>query len=299
MEKNQIEGNVEILSTDEIGEIDIDESMLTDIKDILEAEYQKDVLFEILCGLGRKEEVITEKMREELNREKLYSTGEAATLLDIKRSTISTWVKGLLDYIEPNKDGKNYKLDYESIFKLRMVSLLRQNNQYTITKIREMTSDIEVVDLKQEMKKEKEKPLNARVKELEEKLQKYTAMEYKVDQVGQALAVLLRGLDEEVLIKLQQGEDPSNIIPKFRQDLLPKPEITAEEVDELVKKEIDKVYDEFEKDKESLREEIRKEIEEEIERQNEQRSMENEKLRKAIEEMRTEKKGFWQKLFGR
>ncbi|MCG8540089.1 MAG: hypothetical protein MJA82_09140 [Clostridia bacterium] len=278
------------------GSVELDISQLTDIKEILEKEYQKDILFEKLCGTGKKEDIFTDKMIEELNMEELYSTGDAAVLLDEKRSTISTWVKVLIDYIDPQMDGRNYKLDYESIFKLRMVAMLRVNNQYTITKIKEMTSDIEVINPNLELKKEKEKPLNVRVKEVEDKTEKVEELEDKLEHIGKALGVLLRGIDEEVLIQLQRGEDPSKILPKFKQELLPKPQVTSEDVKKIVESEINIANEEL---RESVKEELRKELEEEMKRQEEQRLSENEKLMNAIENIRNKKKGFWERLFGK
>lgn len=274
-------GSVEVVKTEDIESL---EYVPGDVESKIYKEYEKDIIFEILKKLGRSKEIITNKIKEVLNEERLYSTGEASDILDINRSTISTWIKNLKDYIEPEMDRKSYKLNYEGLFKIRMISMLREDNQYTISKIKELTIDEEVINSEEE----KEKPLNIRVKELEDSLSK---MEKEMNLYRDIAKGFLSTLDPDTLLEIQTTEDPSKVIGKIKERFLPAPGLTKDEVENLLKTSQDSlnksVNEKIEENTKVIREEMKTEW--------------ASATKEQMEELKNQysKKTFWQRLLGK
>lgn len=259
-----------------------------DVISKLYKDHDKDVLFEIIQGLDRTKEIITDKMRQALNEERLYGTGEAAIILDVNRSTISTWVKVLMDYIEPEVDGRTYKLNYKALFRVKMISMLREENQYTIGKIKELTIGNDVID-SSDLEEDREKILSVRVKELEASL---SNMEKEMILHRKMTQILFSAIDKDILLELQDTDDISGAIVKFREKLLPAPTVTKDEIESIVKESEKSIYENVEKQIEnsnlSMKEEIKKEW----------ASISKDQIEELKQQM-APKKGFFSRLFGK
>lgn len=120
----------------------------------LEMVFSQDPLYRYCEKLSIEDEIIDEHMAG-LNEYMEYSTTDferfycddredKAYLCD--RSTMRHWLKELNRYVEAKRpdNGRNFTLDYRSIFRLRLAMLLRKNN-VQLKKIKELLGITQVV----------------------------------------------------------------------------------------------------------------------------------------------------------
>src|SRR5690625_659717 len=98
--------------------------MTNNIKEILIEEFKNDPVYRMVID-NRLEGYLFPDSLLEIDTKKTYSTIEAGNIIGRKDSTIRNYFKTeLLDYINPEKVGNIYRLDYINIFKIHMISLL-------------------------------------------------------------------------------------------------------------------------------------------------------------------------------
>lgn len=153
---------IECNNDDNISEFEISKALGVDLFSKLENELSNDILFKTLKESNSMNELINDSMTELLKEDTLYSTTAVSKMLSIPNSTLRGWIAELDDYINPKSVGDVYKLNYKSIFKLRMVQILRQNNKYAIGYIKSITLGTEIL----EDENKQEKSLNEKVEEL-------------------------------------------------------------------------------------------------------------------------------------
>lgn len=124
----------EILNVEDVGQI-----KGTDYINNLGYEFANDVLYKILQKSHRERDILTDVLREKLIEGKLYSTPEVARYFGIPTTTLRNWIQELEQYIKIEKQERNVKLTSESVYRLRMVQILRENNEYTITQLKKIT----------------------------------------------------------------------------------------------------------------------------------------------------------------
>lgn len=94
------------------------------IKDILEDEFKNDPVRKEITYANLDEDLFTNGIVE-MHPDTTYSTTEAAKIIGRSDSTIRNYFRtDLVDYIEAERFGKFYRLNYKSIFKLHMILLL-------------------------------------------------------------------------------------------------------------------------------------------------------------------------------
>ncbi|PMC36248.1 hypothetical protein CJ195_15655 [Bacillus sp. UMB0899] len=106
-----------------------------DIRDLLENEFEGDNVRKEITYAKLEEDLYTDGILS-MHPDTTYSTTEAAKIIGRSDSTIRNYFRTDLDeYIEAERHGKFYRLNYKSIFKLHMILLL-------IEKAGKSTSDI-------------------------------------------------------------------------------------------------------------------------------------------------------------
>lgn len=98
--------------------------MTQNIKDIYIDEFKNDPVYKMVHD-SRLEGYLFPDSLLEIDVNKTYSTIEVAKFINRKDSTIRNYFTNeLIDYIQPEKVGNLYRLDYIMIFKIHMISLL-------------------------------------------------------------------------------------------------------------------------------------------------------------------------------
>lgn len=98
--------------------------MGNNIKEIYIEEFKNDPIYRMVID-SRLEGYLFPDSLLEVETNKTYSTIEVGKFIGRKDSTIRNYFKTeLLDYINPEKVGNTYRLDYINIFKIHMISLL-------------------------------------------------------------------------------------------------------------------------------------------------------------------------------
>ncbi|MCM3441364.1 hypothetical protein AB3Z07_27790 (plasmid) [Metabacillus halosaccharovorans] len=106
-----------------------------DIRELLEGEFEGDNVRKEITYAKLEEDLYTDGILS-MHPDTTYSTTEAAKIIGRSDSTIRNYFRTDLDeYIEAERHGKFYRLNYKSIFKLHMILLL-------IEKAGKSTSDI-------------------------------------------------------------------------------------------------------------------------------------------------------------
>jgi hypothetical protein len=94
------------------------------MKDLLEEEFENDPVRKEVAIAKLDNELYTESILN-MHPETTYSTVEAGRIIGRPDSTIRNYFRTeLIHYIEPEKFGKYYRLNYKSVFKLHMILLL-------------------------------------------------------------------------------------------------------------------------------------------------------------------------------
>jgi len=227
--------------------------------------HKEDVLYKILKKSNAHNEIITEEMREHLHEGVLYSTPETADLLNVPASTMRGWIQELDNYISPESQGRFIKLDSAAIFKLRMVAMLRDNNQYSVGHLKEITLGVDLITPGEE----KELSINQKVTKMEKQLQGLAEVvktqNQIIEQYGSTLWQLIdkEAFNEDGTIKLNQD----NIVPLLEESTESKFEKIKEDVKSEIKEEINNEMQEYNRKQENTiksytREEVHRIMEE-------------------------------------
>lgn len=111
-------------------------SMEYNMKGLLEEKFTDDPIFrEIQINKIDLDEVFTESILE-MHPETTYSTVEAGKIIGRKDSTLRNYFRTELeDYVAPERSGKYYRLNYQSVFRLHMILLLVEKANKTTVDI--------------------------------------------------------------------------------------------------------------------------------------------------------------------
>lgn len=233
--------------------------------------FKDDVLFDIIRKSHREMEIMTPSLTS-LQEGRLYSTPEVGELLHLPTSTVRGWIIELNQYIGVTEQGRYLKCDYKAVFKLRMVQFLRTNNEYTMTKLKELVlGEVTTNDEKEENipLNEKVEKLTQHVMELEERYQ---------NTLEKQTFILSNLLDPEALKSGDFKINPNIITPlldnskKIEDDIHKK----YDRLDEAINGKVDEKY---------IKEELAKLQPEKIE-----------ELIRQVLDQETKNKTFWQKL---
>ncbi|MFC3882020.1 hypothetical protein ACFOU2_00145 [Bacillus songklensis] len=102
---------------------------------MLEEEFEDDALYKTIVKAGLKKELFTKGILS-MDKELVYSTVEAGKIIGRPDSTIRNYFRTeLIDYIEPERMGKFYRMNYKSTFKLHMILILVEKTSRNIADI--------------------------------------------------------------------------------------------------------------------------------------------------------------------
>ncbi|KAA6446904.1 hypothetical protein [Bacillus swezeyi] len=94
------------------------------MKELLEEKFEDDPIYKEVQILNLEKELYTDKILN-MHPETTYSTVEAGKIVGRPDSTIRNYFRSdLIDYIQPEKMGKFYRLNYISVFKFQMILTL-------------------------------------------------------------------------------------------------------------------------------------------------------------------------------
>ncbi|MFJ6414436.1 hypothetical protein ACIQLG_16775 [Terribacillus saccharophilus] len=106
-----------------------------DMKNLLEQTFKEDPLRTEIAYWKLDEELFTKSILNMSTTAK-YSTMEASTILARADSTLRNYFRSEInDYINPEKIGRFFRLDYISIFKLHMIFILMDKPKKTLSDI--------------------------------------------------------------------------------------------------------------------------------------------------------------------
>lgn len=101
------------------------------MKDLLLKEFETDPIYRMAILNGLKDDLFTDgilSMHENLT----YSTVETGKIIDRSDSTIRNHFRSdLIEYIQPEKFGKYYRLNFKSVFRLHMIFVLMEKASKT------------------------------------------------------------------------------------------------------------------------------------------------------------------------
>ncbi|EON72987.1 hypothetical protein [Lysinibacillus sphaericus] len=85
--------------------------------------FLEDKIYIALKKYGYKEEVLFPEFIKTLNAKRLYTSLEVSTMLNMNVSSFRYYVTNLckFEYLENVREGRNYKFNYISIYKLYLV----------------------------------------------------------------------------------------------------------------------------------------------------------------------------------
>lgn len=111
-------------------------SMEYNMKELLEENFNDDPIFrEIQINKIDLDDVFTANILE-MHPETTYSTVEAGKIIGRKDSTLRNYFRTELeDYVAPERSGKYYRLNYQSVFRLHMILLLVEKANKTTVDI--------------------------------------------------------------------------------------------------------------------------------------------------------------------
>ncbi|RHW35970.1 hypothetical protein D1B31_17935 [Neobacillus notoginsengisoli] len=96
------------------------------MKELLLKEFEKDAIYRMAVLNGLEQSLFPDGILS-MHQEMTYSTVEAGRIIKRSDSTIRNHFRSdLVDYIQPEKFGKFYRMNYKSIFKLHLIFLLME-----------------------------------------------------------------------------------------------------------------------------------------------------------------------------
>ncbi|MEU2316469.1 hypothetical protein, partial [Streptomyces albidoflavus] len=94
------------------------------VKELLIENFKDDPIYK-LCQISKLDDYLFDENILALHPATTYSTVETGKILGKNDSTIRNHFRSdLIEYIEPEKAGKYFRLNYKSIFRLHMIFLL-------------------------------------------------------------------------------------------------------------------------------------------------------------------------------
>ncbi|USK41624.1 hypothetical protein LIS77_25990 (plasmid) [Cytobacillus firmus] len=95
-----------------------------DMKELLMEEFENDPIFRMAVLNGLEDSVFTTGIQS-MHKDMTYSTVEAGRIIERSDSTIRNHFRSdLIEYIQPEKFGKFYRLNYKSVFRLHLIFVL-------------------------------------------------------------------------------------------------------------------------------------------------------------------------------
>ncbi|MEH6906119.1 hypothetical protein V7008_10385, partial [Neobacillus drentensis] len=102
-----------------------------DMETLLKQEFAKDPVYRLVMLEGLQESVFTPGILS-MHKDISYSTVETGRIIVRSDSTIRNHFRSdLIEYIEPEKFGKFYRLNYKSVFRLHLIFLLMEKASKT------------------------------------------------------------------------------------------------------------------------------------------------------------------------
>src|SRR5206468_1002955 len=102
-----------------------------DMRTLLQQEFSNDPVYRLVMLEGLEESVFTQGILS-MHKEISYSTVETGRIIDRSDSTIRNHFRSdLIEYIAPEKFGKFYRLNYQSVFRLHLIFLLMEKASKT------------------------------------------------------------------------------------------------------------------------------------------------------------------------
>lgn len=96
------------------------------MKELLVGEFEKDPIYRMAILIGLESSLFTEGILS-MHVEMTYSTVEAGKIIERSDSTIRNHFRSdLIEYIQPEKHGKFYRLNYKSVFRLQLIFILME-----------------------------------------------------------------------------------------------------------------------------------------------------------------------------
>ncbi|MDQ1005404.1 hypothetical protein QFZ28_005982 [Neobacillus niacini] len=97
-----------------------------DIRELLLKEFENDPIYRMAILNGFQDSLFTDGILS-MHKEMTYSTVETGRIIERSDSTIRNHFRSdLIDYIQPEKFGKFYRLNYKSVFRLHMIFVLME-----------------------------------------------------------------------------------------------------------------------------------------------------------------------------
>lgn len=296
--------NTKLVTVEKSNSNIVDESYIDNLDNIiggdlfsnLEIELKNDVLFKILKDSDRKNDIVTDNMKELLVDGKLYSTPDTSKMLDVPVSTLRGWILELQQYVEPIIQGKRFiKLNAKSIYKLRMIQILRDHNEYPVANLRKLTLGVEIVA------EDSEKDIKSLNEKVEELISNQEKTNFKMEQMANGMKVLMG------LIDLDAFEMDGTILLN-REKVIPLLESDSQifdKVDKRVENSLehfkDVISDDVHEKLEEAKEDTNKKIAETIETQIQEieikyKTFTKEQIKEFSDKMM--KKSLWERIFG-
>ncbi|MCU1808352.1 hypothetical protein NVV31_23560 [Cytobacillus firmus] len=95
-----------------------------DMKELLIKDFENDPIYRMAVLNGLEDSVFTNGILS-LHKDMTYSTVEAGRIIERSDSTIRNHFRSdLIEYIQPEKFGKFYRLNYKSVFRLHLIFVL-------------------------------------------------------------------------------------------------------------------------------------------------------------------------------
>lgn len=106
-----------------------------DMEAILLEEFKNDPIYRLAILNGLEKFLFTDGILS-LHKDLTYSTVDTGKIIERSDSTIRNHFRSdLIEYINPEKFGKFYRLNYQSIFRLHLIFLLMEKSQKTTVDI--------------------------------------------------------------------------------------------------------------------------------------------------------------------
>lgn len=106
--------------------LDVDYSDFDMVK-VLQEKFREDPLYRELLADNELRKKLFPDFVKELHPTKQYTTLEVSEMVGEKDSTVRYYMNTLLDYIQPIRNNRNYRLTYESVYKLHLVFLFTRD----------------------------------------------------------------------------------------------------------------------------------------------------------------------------
>ncbi|WP_274307963.1 MerR family transcriptional regulator [Solibacillus daqui] len=107
----------------------------------LQQLISSDLLYKELLKDDHNEEALFPPFIKKLNLTKVYTSEEVSGILNKKDSSIRYYISVLFDYIQPMKQGRNYRYDYISIYRIYLIILFTGSAGRKVNDIKRIFND--------------------------------------------------------------------------------------------------------------------------------------------------------------